>query len=149
MPLAMHCADEGCNCSEGWEPIYNVSGDGVTVTMQCVVECALGEYAVIDEQSFAKVCSPPFSKKRQTDAYCGGTTGSLRGVPHQHVLVQQANSADRRSGAAVHTVPAEFGDGWPRQDVGAGLQVHVSGILTPSVGCIASESSHARAAGEG
>ena len=64
VPLAMHCADEGCNCSEGWEPIYNVSGDGVTVTMQCVLECALGEYAVIDEQSFAKVCSPSFLEEK-------------------------------------------------------------------------------------
>ena len=51
LPLATICDSQGCVCAQGWQAIYNLSLDGNTLTMHCIVECELGEYARINSQS--------------------------------------------------------------------------------------------------
>jgi len=71
VPLAKVCNNSGCTCAEGWEALYDLSADGNTLTMHCVVECNTGEYAQIDAQTFRKVACIPcpvntYSSSRQT-----------------------------------------------------------------------------------
>ena len=54
LPLAYICDGE-CTCASGWEPVYNLSADGTTLTMHCISQCNLGEYAKINSKTFAKV----------------------------------------------------------------------------------------------
>ena len=64
LPFAQKCEQGGgnniCSCASGWIPIYNYSSatnnNHNGLTMRCIVECALGEYARIDPITFAKVC---------------------------------------------------------------------------------------------
>ena len=69
-PFAQQC-DTNCSCAKGWRPMYNVSGDGQTLLMRCVAECALGEYARVDPVTFKKLACVPcplhtYSSSRQT-----------------------------------------------------------------------------------
>ena len=50
-PFAQSCVGDVCNCSTGWYPVYYDEGR----TMRCVSDCALGEYAQIEPQTFRKV----------------------------------------------------------------------------------------------
>ena len=77
LPLAQTCAGGSCTCASGWQPIYNLSSDGLTLSMHCIVECSLGEYAQIDASSFAKVAClkcplHTYSSSKQTVEVVGG-----------------------------------------------------------------------------
>jgi hypothetical protein len=54
-PFAQACETAACACADGWQPLYNLSADGLTLTMRCVSECALGEYAQIEPGTFRKL----------------------------------------------------------------------------------------------
>jgi len=53
-PLGFSCEGE-CTCASGWTPVYNVSADGARLTMRCILQCELGEYAQIEPSTFVKV----------------------------------------------------------------------------------------------
>ena len=63
LPLAQKCENSGCTCADGWEPVYNLSLDGSTLLMHCILQCSLGEYARIDKQTSAKVRLPRVFEK--------------------------------------------------------------------------------------
>jgi len=54
LPFAQACDDSnGCNCTTGWHPIYKKSNGAIT--MYCISDCALGEYAQVNPSTFVKV----------------------------------------------------------------------------------------------
>ena len=54
-PLGFTCSTTNCTCAYGWDPIYNQSADGLSVTMSCLLSCEQGQYAKIDAATSAKV----------------------------------------------------------------------------------------------
>lgn len=54
LPFAQHC-EGNCTCAKGWMPVYNVSADGQSMRMHCIMDCALGSYARVNPSTFEKV----------------------------------------------------------------------------------------------
>jgi hypothetical protein len=76
-PLGFSCEGE-CTCASGWTPVYNVSADGARLTMRCILQCELGEYAQIEPSTFVKVL--PCSLLRRCHGFALASLGEPCGL---------------------------------------------------------------------